>query len=175
MIDPGNMPPSELEGYAGQLYADLIQEQLVEERARKDSLERRGLVVLGTSAVSLAILLLSSVLWSGDFLGPEVADIALVGASASALLTAVIASLFTNWPRRYAEPAPDELLRLTEERFWAGRTSIASKRLAELRIKVLTSARINNSGKERALRMAMLAQVIGASLAAALTVAFVAQ
>jgi hypothetical protein len=144
---------------ADSLYGELIREDLYEERARKASLERRALVLLALSGVTVLALLVFAVVIPGR-LSADVARQVLLLTSLVLCLVATVSGVAAVWPRQYIEAAPRDMERLTESRFWVGRGEIAGKRVAEVRLKVLARARTINERKSVYLRLSFAAQTL---------------
>jgi hypothetical protein len=91
-----------IETVRGKAHAQLIQDQLAEERARKTSLEQRGIAVITTSA-GLGTLLFgfAALTSSKKALPPDAKDLLI--AALALFVFAAVGGLITNFPRRYAE------------------------------------------------------------------------
>jgi hypothetical protein len=152
---------------AGDAYATLISEQLAEERARKSSLEQRGLAIITTSGVLVTLLFGLAALTTKPqgYAVPDGAVFAFILALV-AFVTAGVLGIVINQPRKYQEADVAELRRLIAPHFWGADESIGPMRTAELRVKVLESARTRNRGKARLLFWAAVAQVVAVSLVA---------
>lgn len=159
------MPDSEIAGVA---YAELIGEQLDQERARKASIEARGLSVITTSGALVTLLFALGSLISGveGYKLPETGRWLLLGALAGFLLAA-IAAIVANFPLRYREVSVPGLRRLTQPEWWTKPVAPASRRAAEARLNVLQRARATNAFKVKALVLAMIIEVLAVVLVAA--------
>lgn len=157
---------------AGSVYAVLVENQLAEEATRKESFESRGVMVITTSAALVGLLFgFSALVTKGDDLQLQSAAIAFLTASAFLFVAAAILSILCNWPLRYRQVALDELERLTQEQYWNGDETVASRRVAEVRVMILGSARTLNALKGRFLLAAMTLEVLAvAALAAGISV-----
>ena len=127
---------------AGDANGALIADQLVDERSRKDSFERRALAVITSAGVVVSLLLGLAPLVHKPPAVAQVCFAVALGLFAVAAALGIIASV----PRRYQETAPEHLWPLLEDRFWYGRASIGKRRVAELRLNVLDWARGTNDG-----------------------------
>ena len=153
---------------AGSVYAALITEQLVEERARKASIEARGLSVITTSGALVTLLFGLGSLVSGveGYTLPTVGRWFLLGALGAFLLAAA-AGIVANFPLRYREVSVAGLRRLTAPEWWTNAEPAAARRAAEARLNVLERARSTNAFKVNALIAAMVIEVIAVVLVAA--------
>lgn len=153
---------------AGVTYSELVAEQLTEERARKASLEARGLSVISTSGVLVTLLLgLSAVVsTTTDFELPQTAKLLLATAGALFVLAAV-GGIAANFPAPYREIRVAALRRLTEERWWENQASPAQRRAAQARIDILGAARGVNAWKVRFLLAALILEVLAVLVLAA--------
>jgi hypothetical protein len=154
---------------AGATYSELVVEQLAEERARKASLEGRGLSVITTSGILVTLILgLSAVVNNTDgFELPDKAKLLIVAAGGLFVLAA-IGGITANFPSPYREIRVSALRRLTEERWWLNQVSPAQRRAAQARIDILDAARVVNAWKVRFLVAALIFEVLAVlALAAA--------
>lgn len=153
---------------AGSVYAALIAEQLAEERARKASIEARGLSVITTSGALVTLLFGLGSLISGveGYALPVAGSWLLLGALAAFLLAA-LAAIVANFPLRYREVSVGGLRRLTAPEWWTNTEPAAARRAAEARLNVLERARSTNAFKATALIAAMVVEVIAVVLVAA--------
>ncbi len=153
---------------AGPVYAALITEQLAEERARKASIEARGLSVVTTSGALVTLLFGLGSLISGvdGFSLPDSGKWLLLGALAAFLLAAV-AAIVANFPLRYREVSVRGLRKLIAPEWWGNVEPAASRRAAEARLNVLERARSTNAFKVNALLAAMIVEVLAVVLVAA--------
>src|SRR5690348_5642945 len=90
---------------AGRAYAQLIADQLLEERTRKASLEARGITVITTSSALSTLLfgLTAGLTTLSRFRLPPAAKLPLVLTLATFVFAAAF-SLAVNMPLRYREP-----------------------------------------------------------------------
>jgi hypothetical protein len=145
----------------------LVEEQLEEERATKNSLEQRGSFVI-TSAGAIVTLLfgLAAVVTSRtSFNVPDSARFVLVAAVGFFFLAAM-GGLLANLPWRYAEVDEDDLRRLVQPAHWDRSFEVAARRTTEARIGILSSARETNAIKAAAVSGALLAEVVAVALVA---------
>jgi hypothetical protein len=150
-------------GTAGHVYAALIVDQLKSEESRKASLEQRGLAIISTSGalVSLLFGLGAVAVGRSGVLGlPWTARLLLIAATA-AFIVASILGLLTNAPRAYLGAHLEDLRRLLLPDLWAASEALASRRVAENRVEVLTAARVFNASKAKILQAALIAELTG--------------
>jgi len=152
---------------AGSVYAQLIGEQVTEERQIKASLEQRGITVITTSAalVSLLFGLAAVVTANKHFVLPALGRVLLVLALLC-FLAAAVQGIRTNWILSY-EVAVDDLKRLASPQWWDRPSSPAERRAAEVRIAILESARAANDQKAALLQQAMVCEVAAVFFVAA--------
>ncbi len=151
---------------AGDAYERVIEEQLQEERAVKSSLERRGLAVITTSGAIASLLLgLSMVaVGGGRVSSPEVA-VVLTALALLSFVVGAVAGIACNWPREVLEGETDDLYRITSAHYWDNPNSnLGTRRAARLRVKLIDGARARNEERALALRVALIAEVLGIGL-----------
>lgn len=150
-------------------FSALISEQLEEERARKQSLEQRGLAVVTSSGtlVTLLFALAALVTKPETFqLPPDSKKYLAVAVGAFAI--AGVLGIFTNKPLRYEEPSTDWLRSLTAPTIWNNASeAIAARRAAESRVNTIDSFRSKNVQKVRLLAFAIGLEVVAVGLVAA--------
>lgn len=161
--------------HAGPVFADYIRAQLIEERARKESLEQRGSGVIataGTLSTFLFGLAAFSKSPSTNFTLSPIDAVALVVALLL-MLTAAILGLMTNRILEYGEPDPKYLATLTQDDadHWAWPDITGAQRLiAEADVRPLTQARGLNDKKATELQWAFRLEISAiASLAVAVS------
>lgn len=143
-------------------YSDLLQEQLAEERARKQSLEQRGFAALSTSGFLVSVLF-GALGWANSSPGGfELSTRSKIGLGVAlvSLLGAAILGVATNFIRGYQELSidalPDLYARLTDPH------AEAERRVFRFRSNLLYDARRRNSRKAVQVRMALLCQASAA-------------
>ena len=157
-------PPEETPG--GPLWSELIREALVEERSRKDSLERRGATMVTASAF-LSALVLSLLTFTFENISelPGLETVAVWVALAGFVFAAAL-GLLVNRPVRYSEPTVDYLKKINEQTYWDSSLQTAASRVNESRLKTIASYRDVNKGKARLFMAALVCETAGiASLA----------
>jgi hypothetical protein len=131
---------------AGPVYVELIREQLHDEDERKDSCEKRGVIVITTSA-SLASLLygLTSVISSTPHTG--IADWARYFLYGALFFfgAAALAAILTNLPLRYRGIKTDRLLQLVQREEWEKPAPPAERGAAKAQLAML-KARTTRGG-----------------------------
>lgn len=147
---------------AGTSYGQLIADQLAQERARKASVEARGITVITTSSTLATLLfaLTAGLTSAATFRLPGPARLPLVLALC-AFGGAALLGLVTNVPLRYQEPTPRGLAKLLAPNFWAAPPHIGQRRVAEAQVKTLTAARVANRLKVRLLLGAISCELLG--------------
>jgi hypothetical protein len=134
------------------VYAALVDQQADEERQRKAGLEARGLALITTSAalVSLLFGLAAVVTDSDSFQLTEASKIFLI-ASTGFFVFAAVLGLGSNIAN---------LRDLTSEEYWSGDETVASRRVAQVRVSILARARKMNLRKGRLLLAGILVEVL---------------
>jgi hypothetical protein len=162
------MAPDASTESAGSAYGELIKEQLEAERARKASLEQRGITVITTSGVLVSLLFgLGAVVTSAKaFQVPALARILLVVAVGLFVLAA-LAGLVLNSPRQYEEAELAYLDLLYTKDVWDASVSLGGRRSAEMRLKILRKARQVNRDKAKWLVAAVVFEVGAVAFVAA--------
>lgn len=147
---------TELTGEAGAVFGAYVSEQLLEERARKTSLEARGLALITTSGAFTTLVLGIAALAGGDNL-PDVSRVLLI-LSLAAFLIAAVMGVVVNKPADYDEPSADSL-RDTLARFGDRDRATGEKTVADSRLDVLKAARQRNETKAERLLWGAWAQI----------------
>jgi hypothetical protein len=156
---------------AGDRYWELVREQLTEERARKASIEQRGVWVITSAGTMVTLLfgLTALATKAQDYKLPDPAGLFLSLATAL-LVAAAFAAVATNWAVYYTE-VEVEGLRGIQDEDWAGDEADAAKVVANAWTDIIEDARENNTNKGTLLRAAMLLE--GGGLVAVTIAAFV--
>ncbi len=155
---------------AGSAYSTLIKDQLAEERARKTSLEQRGIQVVTTSGVLSTLLFgLATFAKSSSSLS-LFAGVCLL-ASLVCFAMAFIFGLRANRGYQYDEASTDSLRELTSAEEWNNEHPAgAERRVSKLYVDILEHARKQNGKKADRLNTALtfeVAALIGVALAVA--------
>ncbi|MGA2514839.1 MAG: hypothetical protein ABSG37_14695 [Candidatus Limnocylindrales bacterium] len=165
------MPPKAVDD----AFPQLIIEQLTEERARKTSLEQRGVGVITTSGALVTLLFGLSALATKNqaYVLPDPARWTLILVVALFLVASVL-GLMTNVPLDYFEPTTQGLSSLVEPGAvdWPNDATERAQLAAEARVTIIQSARHNNGVKAAWLLGAMLFEVV-ALIALAIAVGMV--
>ena len=143
---------------AGRAYAELISEQLQEERARKASLEQRGLAVISTSGVIVSLVFAVTAGLLDNAVLPPVGKLFVVAALAF-FIGACVMGIATNIPRTYREVEPEGLKQLLERERWQSTLEVGRRRSAEARVGIYQSARSVTNTKARFLLLAIALEV----------------
>jgi hypothetical protein len=101
---------------------------------------------------------------------PILVALAVVGLIGSAAFGAK-----ANWPRRYRGVSDEALTEITGEDYWVASDIIGSRRAAEVRVVMVTEARIQNNAKAWDLAWGIALQVVGLALLGAALVSLLAQ
>ena len=146
---------------AGTAYGRLIADQLAEERARKSSLENRGVAVITTSGTLATLLfaLTAGLTSASNFKLPGHARLPLVLALAMFGLASAL-GLAANIPFLYKEPGAAGLAVLLDARYWAAPANIGQLRVAEAQVAALSAARSANGQKVALLIIAMFLELL---------------
>jgi hypothetical protein len=146
---------------AGDAFAALVTAQLTEERARKSSLESRGLTLITSSGAfaTLVLALAGLITARKDFDLDGVARACLLGA-VIAFLAAGVLGVLCNAPLNYDEPKAAELKGWVKDN-WKGDASAAQRAVVESDIETLTVARDKNWYKAKLLTWGISVQVVG--------------
>lgn len=157
-------------GTAGTAFAELIKEQLTQERARKASIEARGLAVITTAGGIVTILFALSALATkaaATFALAEPARSLLVVAT-GLFVVAVLAALGTNAPLGYDEVTDEGLNDMVAKEWWDKTDVPQSQRMvAVARVGMIISGRNASNYKAYFLIVAMLLEVVAVVFLAA--------
>jgi hypothetical protein len=161
---------------SGSSFGPTIKDQLDEERARKNSLEARGIGIV-TSSGALATLLFGLVAFTRGTnnqlhwnIGTPARVALLVGVGLFAV--AALLGLAANYPGDYREAAVDRLENRVEPGEWHKPDPVdAARRDARINVIAIKAARLVNGKKARAVRWGIAAEA-AATAAVALAVAF---
>jgi hypothetical protein len=149
---------------AGAAYEQLIESELREETRRKDSIERRGASLVTTTGVIVGVAFAFAPALQGKTISLPAESIAYLTFGGLSLALAIIFGIVANIPAGYEVAETESLRRLVDERFWVGPRSLGSRRVAEVRVDEIASARAANADKSRWLRRGLTFQAIGIML-----------
>ena len=170
-------PTPTLADVSGASFGRTIKDQLDEERARKNSLEARGIGIV-TSSGALATLLFGLVAFTRGTnpqlhwaaIGTPAKDALLVGVALFAVAT--LLGLAANYPGDCKEVKVDRLRERVTPDEWTKPDPVgAARRDAEANVGTIDAARRINGKKAKAIRWGIAAEA-GAAVAVALAVAF---
>jgi hypothetical protein len=99
----------------------------------------------------------------------------LVALSVVALIGSAAFGAKANWPRRYRGVADEALAKITGEDYWVASDTVGSRRAAEVRVVMVTEARIQNNAKAWDLAWGIALQVVGLALLGAALVSLLSQ
>jgi hypothetical protein len=136
--------------------AALAAEQLEVERASKNSLEHRGLIVVAASG-----LIASIAGRNADF--PVVSVVFLV-LSLCAFAGAAVLGILVALPRVYEEVDVADLGAWLERSSWEASGSLGLMRATQKRIELLRAFRVQNQAKAKLLTWAFWAEILGVLL-----------
>jgi hypothetical protein len=142
------------------VYTDYCKDQIDEQEARKESIEKRGLAVVTTSGTIVSLLFgLVAVLTGADkYELPSGAE-PWLGGALGAFAVALLAGIVTNVPLLYLGVEPKEL-RHAIDSFWNDSSDTAEKRVAATHVKILARAKALNAAKGWILVGAYCAQLV---------------
>lgn len=143
------------------VYSEYIKDQIAEQEARKESIEKRGLAVITTAGTIVSLLFgLVAVLTGTDkYTLPSGAE-PWLGGALIAFVVAALAGIVTNMPLLYLAVEVPELRRLIDD-FWSDKPEVAEKRVAATQLKVLTRAKSLNATKGWILVGAIATELVG--------------
>ena len=151
----------------GDAFSQLISDQLVEERARKTSLEQRGVGVITTSGALVTLLFGLSALVSNnqqwvlpDYVRPILALAVLL------FLVASVLGLATNWTLSYIEVESVGMRDLATPGHWQTVPAEAARLAAEARIDIIEGFRSKDEIKAWVLRAAIGAEIAAVGVVA---------
>jgi hypothetical protein len=148
---------------AGAAYYDLVKEQLEEERARKESLERRGSTVITASAFLVSLLFgLAAWATTENKVAFEGALLFSFVVSIACFLLAAIAGMLANWLMNYEEPSISQLRKIAQDKYWTAESATGEQRVSDLRVDVLETPLKKNDQKGRFLRFGLGLEVVAA-------------
>ena len=150
-----------METTGGEAYAKLIEVELVDQRAVKESLERRAGGVITTSGVLVTLLFgLGSVITQRNGYALPNASVPWLYVSLGAFVAAALTALVVSVPLRYRAPTVPALNKLLTEPRWGDSPADAVKRIAATHVVVLAAYRKGNSLKAWALLAAISSEVV---------------
>jgi hypothetical protein len=154
----------------GNVYGAFVSRQLEDQRALKESLDRRALAVITSSGVLVTLLfgLAAITTRASGFHLPQSAHGPLIAALVAFVVACALA-VVVSIPFRYLGASPQDLERIRLNR-WREREWVARRRVTGTEIVVIRSYRRANRAKARLLVGASVAQ-LGALVALAVTVA----
>ncbi|MFG1806211.1 hypothetical protein [Streptomyces sp. NPDC049040] len=124
---------------AGEVISDFITDQLETVRARRSSLENRGITVVTSSGVLVTLqFAFASTLYKSSS-DPGLSTKILVAISGIFFLAAAVAGVLSNVPRRIFHMNPQSLSEQVSDAFWDAPDVEARKAVAAIRLQVLTS------------------------------------
>jgi hypothetical protein len=143
------------ESSAGAVFSEMVRDQLDQERRRKDSLEQRGIAVITSAGVLVALLLgIAGIVDKSQVVG--LPDLVKVGALLALLLfaAAAVLGLFVNWAFQYDEPKADQIKDVMGTK-WNAPAAGAAKFVAESYLTTVKSYRKRGDRKASLLLWAL--------------------
>lgn len=154
-------PPRKAVDTSGSAITGLIQDQLLQERALKDSLESRASAVIASAGtlVTLLFALVALVTKSQRYALP-LASRYLIGAALVAFLTAAVLAILVIRPREYAVVDGQSLLALANSDAYGAPASVGEPKIATAIISLIEKGRIGNRKKAHFLIASVTAEVV---------------
>jgi MFS family permease len=139
----------------------LIQDQLLQERALKDSLESRAGAVIASAGtlVTLLFALVALVTKSQQYALP-LASRFLIGVALVAFLTAAVLAILVIRPREYAVVDEQSLHALANNGAYSAPASIGGPKIAVAIIGLIEKSRYGNTKKAHFLIASVIAEVV---------------
>lgn len=152
--------PTDPSQTAGPVLSEMIREQLAEERHRKDSLEQRGMAVITSSGILVALLLGIAGIATKDLL-VTLPDLAKWSAGSALFLFAgaAIFGLWTNWAYKIDEPDVEQARELVNTR-WDDEASNAERFVAKSYLTSIMSYRTKGKKKADRLLVALILEAV---------------
>lgn len=146
---------------AGDVISEFISAQLDTVRARRTSLEARGLAVITSSGalVTLQLALVTLLPKTPDTLHP--AAKALIAASTISFLAAAVGGVCSNIPRKSFHVSPESLLPHISHYFWGAPETEARKAITTIQLKVLISAEKTTRLKAQVVLFSFCWEILG--------------
>jgi hypothetical protein len=156
------------ESSAGDVYAEVIETLLDQERTRKTSLEQKALSVITSSGVLVTLLFgFASLTKSSQATGLPVLARAFLIAAMAAFLVAILGSLRINQPVNYSPlGVKKDLQRMVTDELWFDAAAVGRRAIAEFRVGEIDRWREQNGVKARQLQRAIVAESAGVALLA---------
>ena len=153
------------DGIAGTATRRLLEDQIADERERRESLESRGAGVITTGGVIVSLV----VGVAAAFTDPSKVDVphvslVLTYVALTSLLVAAVLAIAVVLPTKYQGVDPMSFVRLLEEHWWNAPLGPTDRRTAEAQLSVLISTRRANRDKAILLSFALGAEAIAVVL-----------
>jgi hypothetical protein len=150
---------------AGRAAKEFIEQELAVERAKKASLEARGLAVITTSGVLVTLLFaVAAVVTKSPSFTLSQLSRWLLASSALGFVCAATLGILCNAPNRYLQVDPKSLAILLTEDVWGAPGADAQRELTAARLAELSAAQSRNQLKAWAVVFAMCLQVLAVLL-----------
>jgi hypothetical protein len=151
---------------AGIVYRELIEQQVQEESARKNSFEQRGITVITSTGAFVSLVFGIGAIATAQHLQASGPSRAVLAVAVLAFAGAAACAIIVNLPMRYLDATNDQMWEWASRRLWNLRAGSARRRAARLRVKVVIRARDRNRLKGRWLIAAMVLEVLAILLIA---------
>lgn len=146
---------------AGPVLSALVEEQLQQERRLKDSLEQRGITVITSAGVLVALLLgFAGIAGTAALSAMSVNARTWIGSALALFALSAVLGLSTNMVLRYTEAKASTLKKHLTEEWWTYPAADAAREVANLRADSVESARSRNTIKAKLLAGAILAEAV---------------
>lgn len=151
----------EMSGNAGPAITHLIQDQLLQERAIKNSLESRagGVIASAGTLVTLLFALVALVTKQEHYSLP-LASRYLIGAALGAFLFAAVLAILAMRPRIYGAVKVKSLRKLADESAYNMSASVEEPEIAKAMVELIEIARKRNHRKAHFLITSVIAEVM---------------
>lgn len=150
---------------AGPAFARLVQDQLAEERARKQSLEGRGAALVTASGVFVSAVLAIATLADTRRLDVPTSAVWTLAACVMCLIAAAVCGVLTSLPLGYEEPDAEELAGYVKQ-YWDSDGAAGAKVIAMNAASNLRKARTASGRKALLLSAGTAAEAMGLCLLA---------
>ncbi|TCC40840.1 hypothetical protein [Kribbella speibonae] len=139
-----------------------LQETMAAERAKKSTVEAKGLSVISTSGALLTILLgFAALVGLRDGERPSSTVVLVLTVGMALLALACLLGIACNLPGRYLELQPESLLSMTPVSVWREDGADARRELSLAHLEIITQWRRLNEIRGWMLLVAILLEVLG--------------
>ena len=143
----------------------LVEDQLVEERATKSSLEARAIGVITSSGALAALLFaLAAVVTKPANYAPALAIRILLGATLVAFMVAIVRAILASRPGTYQEVSIESLRDVATITAMGAPADEGEPAIALMLVTIIEKAREQNAQKARFLKQGVTAEALAAAL-----------